>query len=151
MGKSKEKDRHQGRPIVFRCSPADEELILKMAASLKVSKSEAMRQIFDAGMTAMGYKQDEDHLLQLIQFAVKATFQPQVERLAAISAKAAQISGATFFMNLFTSRLLLPPAEQQLVEETAIKSRKLGVEYLKLKDRDVDSFIETGVEKILDN
>lgn len=97
---------------------------------------------------ATGYKQDEEYLTKQIQETVKAAFQPSVERLAAISAKAAQISGAAFFMGIYTSRLLMPPGEQDLIDQAATQARKLGIDYLKLKDKDVDTFMEGGVKRI---
>lgn len=149
--RSKIKDRHQAAYIPFRCSPETEKTIGQIAAEQKRSKSEVLRQLVEAGLVATGYKQDEDHLAELIQTAVTTAMKPQVERLAAISAKATQISGAAFFMGIFSSRLMLPPSEQQLVEEAAAQARKLGIEYLKLKDRDVDAFISEGVEKVSEN
>lgn len=142
------KDRHQAAHIAFWCPVDTEATIAKIAAEQRKTKSEVIRQLVDAGMVATGYKQDEEHLEQMIQSAVQAAFRPQVERLAAISAKAAQISGAAFFMNVFMGRLALPPSEQQVVEEAAAQARKLGIEYLKLsKERDVDAFIREGVQK----
>lgn len=144
------KDRHQAAHITFRCSPEIEASITKIAIDQKKAKSEVLRQLVEAGLVATGYKEDTDHLAELIQTAVQTAMKPQVERLAAISAKATQISGAAFFMNIFSSRLMLPPTEQQLVEEAAARARKLGIEYLKLKDRDVDAFLEEGTQKIID-
>lgn len=148
--KDGKKDRHRAAYIPFRCSPEIERTIEQIAAEQKRSKSEVLRQLVEAGLVATGYKQDEDHLAELIQTAVTTVMKPQVERLAAISAKATQISGAAFFMGIFASRLMLPPSEQQLVEEAAAQARKLGIEYLKLKDRDVDAFLAEGVRKELE-
>lgn len=142
-------DKHTAAYIPYRCSQSTYEAIEKISVAQRKTKVQVVRELVEAGLVATGYKQDEEYLQQSIQAAVKAAFQPQVERLAAISAKAANISGATFFMNLFVGRLMLPPAEQQLIEEAAAKARKLGIEYLKLKDRDVDNFIADGVGKMI--
>lgn len=144
----KTKDRHQAAHITFWCTAGVEDTIKRIAADQKKTKSEVLRQLVDAGLMATGYRQDEDYLTKLIQEAVTTAMKPQVERLAAISAKAAQISGAAFFMDIFASRLMLPPTEQQLVEEATAQARKLGIEYLKLKDRDVDAFLSEGVAKV---
>lgn len=147
MSKEENKTDH----IDFRCPKDLEAAISRIAVDQRKTRSEVIRQLVDAGLVATGYKQDEDHLAQLVQTAVQTAMKPQVERLASISAKAAQISGAAFFLNVFTARLMLPPSEQQLAEEAAGRARKLGIEYLKLKDRDMDAFIEGGVEKIIGN
>ncbi len=141
-------ERHQDVYIPFRCSTQLGEKIAKIAADQRKSKSEILRQLVEAGLVATGYKQDEEYMAKQIQEAVKTALQPSVERLASISAKAAQISGASFFMGVFASRLILPPGEQDLIDQAAAQARKLGIEYLKLKDRDIDSFIADGAEKM---
>lgn len=141
-------DKHRAAYIPFRCPQTTYDTILKIAQEQHKSQVQVLRELVEQGLVAAGYKQDEEHLQKLIQSAVKAVLQPQVERLASISAKAAQISGAAFFMSIYTGQLMLPPAEQRLVEEAAGQARKLGIEYLKLKDRDVDEFMKGGVKKV---
>lgn len=53
-------------------------------------------------------------------------------------------------MNVYMGQLMLPDIEKQLVQDVATEARKLGIEYLKLKDRDVDTFISEGVAKVTD-
>lgn len=142
-------DKHTAAYIPFRCSQSTYEAIEKISVAQRKARVQVVRELVEAGLVATGYKEDEEYQAKLIQEAVKAVLQPSVERLASISAKAAQISGAAFFLEIFTSRLQLPPTEQDLVDQAAAKARKLGIEYLKLnKDRDVDSFIADGAEKM---
>lgn len=141
-------DNHQAQYIPFRCSAEMAEAIAKLSVQQSKTKSEILRQLVEAGLVATGYKRDEEYLTKQIQEAAKAAFQPSVERLAAISAKAAQISGASFFMGIYMSRLLSPPGEQDLIDQAAAQARKLGIDYLKLKDKDVDTFMEGGVKRI---
>ena len=132
----------------FRCDQNTYDTIVKISQESHKSQVQVLRELVEQGLVATGYKQDDDYLAKLIQGAVKAVLQPQVERLASISAKAAQIAGAAFFMSVFMGRLALPPSEQQIIEEAAAQARKLGIEYLKLsKERDVDAFIREGVQK----
>jgi len=143
------KDRHKASPIVFRANADTHNVISKIAIEQKKSKSEVLRQLVNAGLVASGYKQDEEYLVNTIQAAVQSALKPSVERLAAISAKAAHISGAAFFMNVYMGQLVLPPEEKELVNEAAAQARKLGIEYLKVKlDQDVDGFIAGGVKKM---
>lgn len=141
-------DKHTAAYIPYRCSQSTYETIEKISAAQRKTRVQVVRELVDAGLVATGYKQDEEYLAKQIQESVKAAFQPSVERLAAISAKAAQISGAAFFMGIYTSRLLMPPGEQDLIDQTATQARKLGIDYLKLKDKDVDTFMEGGVKRI---
>ncbi|BDF70354.1 hypothetical protein CE91St41_24190 [Oscillospiraceae bacterium] len=76
---------------------------------------------------------------------------PYVERLAAISAKATQLSGADFFLMVYLGTMLLPDGSRQQLEEAAARARKLGIEYLKLgKEKDIDAFIASGILKVKD-
>lgn len=141
-------DKHTAAYIPYRCSQSTYEAIEKISVAQRKTKVQVVRELVEAGLVATGYKQDEEYQAKLIQDVVKAALQPSVERLAAISAKATQISSAAFFMNIFTSRLMLPTREQDLIDQAAAEARKLGIEYLKLKDRDVDAFIADGAKKM---
>ena len=143
-------DKHRAAYMPFRCDQNTYDTIVKISQESHKSQVQVLRELVEQGLVATGYKQDTDYLAQLIQGAVKTVLQPQVERLASISAKAAQIAGAAFFMNVYMGQLVLPPGDRQLVEEAAGQARKLGIEYLKLKSQDIDSFITSGTEKIID-
>lgn len=144
-------DKHTAAYIPYRCAQSTYEAIEKISVSQSKTRVQVVRELVEAGLVATGYKQDEDHLEKLIQAAVQTAFKPSVERLAAISAKAAQISGAAFFMNVYMGQLMLPATDKELVKEVVADARKLGIEYLKLKDQDVDTFIKQGAEKVMDN
>lgn len=137
-------DRHRAAPIVFRCSGQMAETISKIASEQRRSKSEVLRQLVDTGLAATGYAENDEHLKSVLDAAMK----PHVERLAAISAKATQISSAAYFMSIFLLHELMPE-RSPFIEEAAGVSRQLGVEYLKLaKDRDLDEFLRSGAGKI---
>jgi hypothetical protein len=123
-------------------------MISQLAAQRHISKSEVLRDLVNRGLVSIGAKTDDDYLYGLVQRAVKETMQPQIERLAAISAKAAHISSAAFFMGVYSATRDRSPAEQRQIEEVAGSARELGIQYLKLKDRDIDTFIQNGVKTI---
>ncbi|WP_312281280.1 ribbon-helix-helix protein, CopG family [Oscillibacter sp.] len=136
------------RPV--RCSRELDETLGRLAAQRHTSKSEVLRDLVDRGLVSIGAKADDDYLNELVRRAVKETMQPQVERLAAISAKAAHISSAAFFMSVFEAMEGSSPAEQRRIEEAAGSARELGIQYLKLKDRDIDAFIQNGVKTMME-
>jgi len=136
------------RPI--RCSKELDETLGRLAAQQHITKSEVLRNLVDKGLTATGAKVEDGEFYQLIQQAVKEAVQPQIERLAAISAKATHISGAAFFMSIFAATQGRAPAEQRQIEEAAGTARELGIQYLKLKDRDIDTFLKEGAKRIID-
>jgi len=137
------------RPI--RCSKEMDETLGRLATQQHISKSEVLRYLVDKGLTASGAKVEEGELYRMIQEAVNAAMKPQVERLAAISAKATHIAGAAFFMSIFAATQGQSPAEQRRIEEAAGTARELGIQYLKLKDRDVDAFLKEGAKRILED
>lgn len=137
------------RPV--RCSRELDETLARLAAQRHITKSEILRELVDKGLTATGAKVEDSELYEMIRQAVRETMQPQVERLAAISAKAAHISGAAFFMALYAASHGRSPAEQREIEEAAGTARMLGIQYLKLKDRDIDAFLQNGAKQIIDD
>ncbi len=144
-------DRHHANYIPFRCSGETSRMISQLAAQRHIPKSEVLRNLVDRGLVSIGAKTDDDYLYELVQRAVKETMQPQIERLAAISAKAAHISSAAFFMGVYSATRDRSPAEQRQIEEVASSARSLGIQYLKLKDRDIDAFIQNGVKTITED
>ena len=146
MGNQAEKSAY--RPV--RCSQEMDETLGRLAAQRHLTKSEVLRNLVDKGLAATGAKVEDGELYQLVQQAVKETMQPQIERLAAISAKATHISGAAFFMSIFAATRDATPAEQREIEEAAGAARELGIQYLKLKDRDIDAFLKEGAKRMTD-
>lgn len=141
-------DRHQATYIPFRCSGKTGRMIEQLATQQCRPKSEVLRDFVDRGLVSTGAKTNEDYLYGLVQQAVKEITQPQIERLAAISAKAAHIAAASFFMGVYAATRDATPAEQHEVEDAAGSARALGIQYLKMKDRDIDVFIRNGVKTI---
>lgn len=137
------------RPV--RCSRELDETLAQLAAQRHITKSEILRELVDKGLTATGAKVEDSELYEMIRQAVRETMQPQIERLAAISAKAAHISGAAFFMAVYAASHGRSPAEQREIEEAAGTARMLGIQYLKLKDRDIDAFLQNGAKQIIDD
>lgn len=132
----------QSKTIIFRCSPETAALLSQIAAAEGKSRSEVLRLLVEKGLAAGGYLPGIQGIDGVVRESVGAAIQPAVERLAAISAKAAHISAAAFFMALYTDRLLLPRERQGELEEMAAKARRLGIEYLRVaKDTDLDAWI----------
>jgi len=134
--------------VSFRLDSETNELLDRFAANQKRTKSEVIRMLLDKGLKTEGYKVEDDRLYEMVKAAVSEISKPQVERLAAISAKATQISSAAYFLLVCMMRMMLPEGERDEVDELAARARKLGIEYLKLRDKDIDAFIRSGIERI---
>jgi hypothetical protein len=150
MNKPREKRKAAG-VYAFRLDDETEAILTRIAITEKRTKSEIIRRYIDMGIKNSGYRPDDERLGQLIRDALQEILKPNVERLASISAKAANIDAASFFLLLYVGKLMLPPSERQRVEEAAENARKLGIDYLKLrKDRDIDAFIQGGIKEMND-
>lgn len=136
--------------LTIRLEPKINAMIESLAAAEHKSKSTVVREMIDKQLVAEGYKKDEDQLYQMILGAVKEVTKPQVERLAAISAKATQIDAAAFFLLVYSCGMQLPATDRHMIDEAAARARKLGIEYLKLKDDDIDGFIRRGTKRVKD-
>ena len=144
------KQRMQTESLHIRLEPKTCAQLEALAAAEHKSKSTVVREMIDKQLVSEGYKKDEDQLYQMILGAVREVTKPQIERLAAISAKATQIDAAAFFLLVYSSGMQLPPSERHMIDEAAARARKLGIEYLKLKDDDIDGFIRRGAERVKD-
>lgn len=133
--------------MTFRCTAKMDAMVDRISTAQNVPKSKVLRDLVIAGLQAQGYLDGAtENLADMVQHAVDASLKPQVERLAAISAKAAHISAASFFMNYSVLRQFMPEDFLPQFDEVAAKARKLGSEYLRLnKNRDIDQFLSRGL------
>lgn len=129
-------------------SKMDAEIRKRMEQSGR-SKSEVIRSLLRRGLKASMPEGQNEEEWRILQEALQEVLKPHVERLAAISAKGAQISAAAFFLAYQSGRLQLPEEMQMYYEEAAATARKLGIEYLKLpKGTDIDEFVEGGLHRM---
>lgn len=125
------------------------EQLYRIANSEHMTLSDVLRELVQAGLIAKGYTLSPESTATIVNEAVTAALRPQVERLAAMNAKAAQISAAAFFLAAYSGKQALPPEEQAEFETVAAQARKLGVEYLKLaKDKNLDTFVASALQRI---
>ncbi len=127
-----------------------DDTIQRIAAGEHTTVSDVIRKLVDKGMKTEGYKVEDDRLYDMVKTALVEISKPQVERLAAISAKATQISAASYFLLFYMIRMMLPEDRRDELDDTAATARKLGIEMLKLRDKDIDAFIRSGIERIKD-
>lgn len=117
-----------------------------------ISVSHVYRDLIEKGLVASGYKPGVKDIAAALKTTVEDSLQPHVDRLAAISAKAAQISAASFFLAVYNGRQAVPEELKEDYDELAAQARKLGIEYLKLsKDRSLDEFISRGIRRMRDD
>ena len=115
-----------------------------IAIAKGTTKSNIIRNYIYKGLKDDGYTENDEKLKNMLKSSLNEILHPQVERLASISAKATHIAAAAFFMELFAARLSATPEHRDLIDEAAGRARKLGIEYLKLKDDDIDNFLQSS-------
>ena len=130
-------------------SPETDERVRRIADAEGKSVSSVYRDLIHKGLVAGGYQPGEKDMAALVKSAVEETMKSHTDRLAAISAKATQISAAAFFMSVYTGKLVLPEDIRADFDEAAALARKLGVEYLKLpRDKSLDEFIGRAMTRM---
>ena len=144
-----EKNRIKNAIVQFWAAPELDAAVRRIAEAQGRSLSSVYRELVEKGLVAGGYRSGGQDMAELVQIAVEQAMQPQIERLAAISAKAAQISAAAFFLEAYNGRQQVPEQMQEAYDELAAQARKLGVEYLKLsRDKSLDDFIARGQRRM---
>lgn len=147
MSKSVKKVPKTAQYIPFRCSAEMAAAIGRIADSEGKTRSEVIRSLCEKGLAAGGYTSGVQEINATVKEALVEVLQPSVERLAAISAKAAHIAAAAFFLEVATNRLFTSEPEQ--IDAIAAKARRMGIEYLKLKkDQDLDDWLEQAIGRI---
>ena len=147
MSKSVKKVPKTAQYIPFRCSEEMAAAIGRIADSEGKTRSEVIRSLCEKGLVAGGYTSGVQEINATVKEALVEVLHPAVERLAAISAKAAHIAAAAFFLQIVTNRQFAP--EPEALDALAAKARRLGVEYLKLKkDQDLDDWLAQAIGRI---
>ena len=136
----------------FWISPELDGAVRNIANAEGRSTSAVYRSLVEKGLIAGGYRSGSQDLTALVRDAVLEVLRPQVERLAAISAKGTQISAAAFFLAAYNGRLVIPDYQKEEYDELAANARRLGAEYLKLsRDRNLDDFLAAGLRRMGDD
>lgn len=144
-----EEQRIRSEPARFWISQEIQEEVRRIAQAEGRTLSSVYRDLVEKGLVAGGYRSGGQDLAALVEGAVQKAVQPQVERLAAISAKGTQISAAAFFLAAYNGRQAIPDYLKSEYDELAANARKLGVEYLKLsRDRSLDDFLASGLSRL---
>lgn len=136
-------------PARLWMSAAVDDQVRAIARAEGRSISAVYRDLVVKGLAAAGYRSGAQDVASMVRVSVDEAMKPQVERLASISAKAAQISAASFFLAYYNGRQEVSDYMKEEYDEIVTQSRKLGIEFLKLsKDKDLDAFIRKGINRM---
>lgn len=138
--------------VRFWISEETSKAVERIATAEGRTASSVYRDLVEKGLVAGGYRAGDKDAASIVRAAVDEIMKPQVERLAAISAKATQISAAAFFLQAYNSKQMLPDYLQAEYDEIVTQARKLGIEYLKLpRDKSIDDFISRSFGRMGDD
>lgn len=117
----------------------------------KNNLSNLIRDLIKKGLIASGYLPGAPDTAALVREALESVLKPQVDRLASISAKAAQITAASFFMAAYSGELMIPDDMRLDYDAVIAQARKLGIAFVKLpRGSSLDDFLANGVQQMDD-
>jgi len=130
-------DEHK-RSIRFKAKSIEE--IQKIAVIKKVTVSDIVREYVEKGLTVDSYKEDIDFITEIIHKELKEILEPQINRIVKMLMKIGKVSAGTMYSNLSLIQLI-NDEDQEAYFEMISRSLKLGVEYMKKKDIEVDAYL----------
>lgn len=130
-------DEHK-RSIRFKAKSIEE--IEKLAAIRGLTVSDIVREFVEKGLAVDGYKNDIDFITEIIHRELKEVLEPQINRIVKLLMKIGKASAGTMYSNLKLVQLVTDEDEQAYFKMVN-KSLRLGAEYMKKKDVEVDQYL----------
>lgn len=124
-----------------------EQLTLK-AQKENSDVSKCCRRLIEKGVSVEAYKDDIDFLTKIIRNELEAIIEPYGNRQIKMLMKVGKATGGTMFTVIKLLLTLLNPNELYTFKELLESSMKLGVEYMKMKDFEVDQNLLDGEKMI---
>ncbi len=117
----------------------------KLAAVRGVFVSDIVREFVEKGLAVDGYKSDIDFITEIIHKELKEVLEPQINRIVKMLMKIGKVSAGTMYSNLSLIQLI-SDEDQEAFYEMINRSLRLGVEYMKKKDVEVDQYLSQADE-----
>ncbi len=117
----------------------------KLAAVRSISVSDIVREFVEKGLAVDGYKSDIDFITEIIHKELKEVLEPQINRIVKMLMKIGKVSAGTMYSNLSLIQLI-SDEDQEAFYEMINRSLRLGVEYMKKKDVEVDQYLSQADE-----
>jgi len=135
------------RSIKFKAKTIED--MEKLAATKHTSVSVIVREFVDKGLAVDGYRNDIDFITEIIHKELKEVLEPQVNRLVKMLMKIGKVSAGTMYTNLSLIQFF-NDEDQQAFYEMLNRSLRLGVDYMKKKDFEVDQYL-SQVDKVYED
>lgn len=139
-------DEHK-RSVRFKAKSIEE--MQKIAVIRRVTVSDIVREYVEKGLTVDSYKEDTDLITVIIRQELKDILEPQISRIVKMLMKIGKVSAGTMYSNLSFIQLI-NNEDQEAYFEMISRSLKLGVEYMKKRDVEIDSYLGNTEDVIKD-
>ena len=136
------------RSIRFEADTIKE--IQKIAALKNVSVSDIVRDYVKKGLTIDSYKKDTDLISEIVREELKDVLEHQINRIVKMLMKIGKAAAGTMYSNLNVIRHITDQ-EQQEFSEMVNRSLRLGVDYMKKKDIEIDGYLGQIDEVVSDS
>ena len=143
MAKRKSNLEELKRSIRFKAKSIED--MKKLAAVRGVFVSDIVREFVEKGLAVDGYKSDIDFITEIIHKELKEVLEPQINRIVKMLMKIGKVSAGTMYSNLSLIQLI-SDEDQEAFYEMINRSLRLGVEYMKKKDVEVDQYLSQADE-----
>lgn len=124
------------RVVKVTFSEKDFEELLELEGKTGKKKAELVREFYFKGKQLVGANEGIDLVTDIIDERLRAILKPQIERLAAISAKGAIMSATSTFLNAQALVDFVPVGKQKEFIEVYEKARIKGIAYVKGRSND---------------
>ena len=143
MTKRKSNPEELKRSIRFKAKSIED--MKKLAAVRGISVSDIVREFVEKGLAVDGYKSDIDFITEIIHKELKEVLEPQINRIVKMFMKIGKVSAGTMYSNLSLIQMI-SDEDQEAFYEMINKSLRLGVEYMKKKDVEIDQYLSRADE-----
>ncbi len=138
MTKKKTNPEELKRSIRFKAKSIED--MKKLAAIRGISVSDIVREFVEKGLAVDGYISDIDFITEIIHKELKEVLEPQINRIVKMLMKIGKVSAGTMYSNLSLIQMI-SDEDQEAFYEMVNRSLRLGVEYMKKKDVEIDQYL----------
>jgi hypothetical protein len=110
--------------------------------------SKYCRRLLEKGVSVEAYKEDIDFITKIIRNELENIIEPYGNRQIKMLMKIGKATGGTMFTTIKLLLSLINPNKLYTFKELLESSMKMGVEYMKMKDFEVDQYITDGEKMI---
>lgn len=142
------KNEENKRSIRFETSTMEE--LKKLAALRNIYVSDIVREFVKKGLAINSYKEDTELIREIVREELKNVLEPQINRIVKMLMKIGKAAAGTMYSNLNLIQHITDQ-DQQEFHELISRSLRLGVDYMKKKDIEIDTYLNQAEDVSIDS